>query len=93
MYTDTRDIAANAVNAGKAYENIVNAIDDAHDAAETAVRAAESAKMKVRPKFAILLHLLVTIEIVLPHQFLTKKWWKIGRNDQSLSANIENNLT
>ena len=62
MYTDTRDIAANAVNAGKAYENIVNAIDDAHDAAETAVRAAESAKMKVRPKCAILLDLLITIK-------------------------------
>ena len=48
MYTDTRDIATNAVSAGKAYENIVNAIEDAHDAAETAIRAAESAQIKVR---------------------------------------------
>ena len=40
-------MAANAVDAGKAYENIVKAIDAAHDAARTALNAAESAKMKV----------------------------------------------
>ena len=47
VYTDTRQVAANAVDAGKAYENIVKAIDAAHEAAKTAVEAAESAKMKV----------------------------------------------
>ena len=47
MYTDTREIASSAVAAGTAYENIVNAIEEAELAADMALQAAESAKMKV----------------------------------------------
>ena len=48
MYTDTRDIASNALAAGTAYENIVEAIGNAEKASKMAVEAAESALNKVR---------------------------------------------
>ncbi|WAR24784.1 LAMA-like protein [Mya arenaria] len=43
VYTDTRAIASNAVAAGRAYENIVKAINDASDAANVTFDNADSA--------------------------------------------------
>jgi hypothetical protein len=45
---DTREVASNAVTAGRAYENIVKAIDDAQQAADKALDAADSAATDVR---------------------------------------------
>lgn len=47
MYTDTREVAANAVQAGTAYENIVKAINNAKLAAEMAMDAADKAAINV----------------------------------------------
>jgi hypothetical protein len=47
MYTDTREVASNAVAAAEAYKDIVGAIASAHDAAQEALQAAEDAFTKV----------------------------------------------
>jgi len=47
MYTDTRSVSQNALAAGRAYENIVMAIDDARDAAFTAFDDADKAAIGV----------------------------------------------
>ncbi|XP_053393780.1 laminin subunit alpha-like isoform X2 [Mercenaria mercenaria] len=45
VYTDTREVAANAVTAGTAYENIVKAISNAKLAADMAMQAADEAAL------------------------------------------------
>lgn len=51
MYTDTRSVSQNALAAGRAYENIVMAIDDARDAAFTAFDDADKAAIGVMTLF------------------------------------------
>ena len=50
MYTDTREISANAVKAGQAYQNIVDAIEDANTAALESYDAADIAVVNVSTK-------------------------------------------
>jgi len=47
IYTNTRGAAANAIDAAKAYKDIVMAIKDAYNASTAAVKAAEDALGKV----------------------------------------------
>lgn len=47
MYTDTRQISANAVKAGQAYQQIVDAIENANTAAQDAYDAADNATTSV----------------------------------------------
>lgn len=47
IYTDTREISANALNAASAFQGIVDAIEDANNASSVALDAANEALGKV----------------------------------------------
>lgn len=47
IYTDTRETSANALGAANAFQGIVDAIDDANNASQVALDAANEALGKV----------------------------------------------
>ena len=72
VYTDTREVASNAVDAGTAYENIVKAIQNARTAADMAMQAADEAAIDVST-FRLQTKLLLTcIDKKRTHESLLK---------------------